>query len=107
MLQIELPLDEIAALCRKWRIIELAVFGSAIRDDFRPDSDVDFLVTFEDGAPWSLWDFVIIIDELKIITRRDVDFVEKGAIKNPFRRKSILSDYEVIFDAIENRARAC
>jgi len=48
------PIDRIAEFCRRWKITELALFGSVLRDDFRPDSDVDVLVTFAPDAPWSL-----------------------------------------------------
>ena len=51
---LDLPHEEIEAFCRHWRIIELAVFGSALRDDFGPESDIDFLVTFAPGTTWSL-----------------------------------------------------
>ncbi len=99
MLQIAIQPDKIAKLCERWFIAELAVFGSAIREDFRADSDVDFLVTFEEDANVSLFDFVNIIAELEAITGRSVDFVEKQAIKNPYRRQSILSNYEVIYES--------
>lgn len=42
----ELPMEEIRVFCQKWQIIEFALFGSALRDDFRPDSDLDVLVSF-------------------------------------------------------------
>ena len=94
----KIPIDRnlITAFCRKWRIVEFALFGSVLRDDFRPDSDVDVLVTFEEDAPWSLWDLITMQDELKDAFGRDVDLVEKKAIKSPFRRYSILTSYEVI-----------
>lgn len=85
--------------CRKWRIKEFALFGSVLRDDFRPDSDIDVLVTFEDDAGWSLWDLVDIQDELKALFGREVDLVEKRALRNPFRKREILSTHEVIYAA--------
>ena len=88
--------EQIAAFCRKWQITEFALFGSVLREDFRPDSDIDVLVTFEDGAPWSLLDIVTMRAELAAIFERPVDVVEKNAISNPFRRSRILSNYEVI-----------
>lgn len=91
--------DRIDAFCRKWKVLELALFGSVLRDDFRPDSDVDVLVTFESEAPWSLWDWPAMLDELKAIFGRKVDLVEKSAIKNPWRRHTILNSYEVIHAA--------
>ena len=78
-------------------ITELALFGSVLREDFNQDSDVDVLVTFAENAPWSLWDFVDMQDELKAIFGRDVDIVEKRALRNPFRRHEILSTNEVVY----------
>jgi predicted nucleotidyltransferase len=48
--------DRIVDFCRRWRVTEFAHFGSILRTDFRPDSDVEVLFTFESGAPWTLWD---------------------------------------------------
>jgi predicted nucleotidyltransferase len=53
---ITLPMEQIAEFCRRWKIRELAVFGSFLRDDFRPDSDLDFLYTFVDDVRWTLFD---------------------------------------------------
>ena len=99
--QPRIPIDHqrIAEFCRKWRITEFALFGSVLRDDFSPDSDVDVLVTFAADAPWSLLDVVSMIDELKAIFGRDVDLVEKGAIRNPYRRHSILTTKEIVYAA--------
>lgn len=96
---IDVPEEKIAVFCRKWRIKEFALFGSVLRDDFRPDSDIDVLVTFEDDAGWSLWDLVDIQDELKELFGREVDLVEKRALRNPFRKREILSTHEVIYAA--------
>jgi len=100
-LQPRIPIDHqrIAEFCRKWRITEFALFGSVLRDDFGPDSDVDVLVTFAADAPWSLLDIVSMIDELRTVFGRHVDLVEKGAIRNPFRRHSILTTKEVVYAA--------
>ena len=56
--KIDIPAETLAAFCRRWRVAELALFGSVLRDDFQPDSDVDVLVTFADDARWSGWDVV-------------------------------------------------
>ena len=93
---IRLDQDSLAAFCRKWRIRELSLFGSALRDDFGPESDLDFLVSFEPGAGWDLWDLVTIREDLISIVGRDVDMVVKEALRNPYRRKEILSNREVI-----------
>ncbi|MBN1593723.1 MAG: nucleotidyltransferase family protein [Candidatus Coatesbacteria bacterium] len=93
------PREKIVEFCRRWQIIEFALFGSVVRDDFGPDSDVDVLVTFEPDAPWSLLELVEMQAELKGIFGREVDLVEEDAIRNPYRRRSILRDKEVIYAA--------
>ena len=96
-IRIDIPKDKIAEFCRKWQVKELAIFGSAIGDDFRHDSDVDVLVVFQDNAKRNLFDRIKAEEELKEIFGRDVDLVEKKAIMNPFRRHHILSNHEVIY----------
>jgi uncharacterized protein len=96
---VELPTAAIEAFCRKWRIAELALFGSVLRSDFRPDSDIDVLVTFTSDAKWDLWDFVAIKDELEALLGRSVDLIEKRAVRNPLLRREILSHNEVIYAA--------
>ncbi len=95
--RIEIPRAAIEAFCRKWRVREFCLFGSVLREDFSPQSDVDVLVDFEPDAPWSLMDLVDMIEELKQIFGREVDLIEKSAIRNPFRRHSILKNREVIY----------
>lgn len=98
--KLAIPSDEIERFCRKWKIVELALFGSVVRGDFGPDSDVDVLVTFEPDDPWSYWEWPEMIDELReIFQGREVDLVEKRAIRNPFRRESILRDAQVLYAA--------
>jgi len=93
-----ISIDErkIAEFCTRWRIREVSLFGSVLREDFRPDSDVDVLVTFHPDARWSLFDFVDMQEELKALFGRDVDLVEAEGLRNPFRRRSILRSKEVI-----------
>lgn len=91
--------DAIEAFCRKWKVSELSLFGSVLRDDFQPDSDVDVLVSFAADAPWSLFDWVEMIDELRALFGRDVDLVSKRGLRNPFRRHEILTRREVIYAA--------
>lgn len=96
---ISVPDEKIADFCRKWRVTEFALFGSVLRDDFRPDSDVDVLLTFEDDAPWSLWDIVDMQEELRGVFGRDVDVAERPAVeasRNPFRRRGILHSAQVV-----------
>jgi predicted nucleotidyltransferase len=96
---VELPTAAIEAFCRKWLIAEFALFGSVLRPDFRPESDIDVLVTFASDAKWDLWDFVAIKDELEALLGRSVDLVEKRAVRNPLLRREILSNNEVIYAA--------
>lgn len=99
--KIDIPMDKIEAFCKKWKVNELSLFGSVLRDDFRPDSDVDVLVSLEENAGWDLYDWVNMIDELKIIFGREVDLVSKKGLRNPFRRHNILATHEVIYAAQE------
>ncbi len=98
---IKLPIDrgQIEAFCHKWQITELSLFGSVLRDDFGPQSDVDVLVTFAPEAHWSLYDFSPMREELIAIVGRDVDLVEKRGLRNPFRRHHILTHREIIYAA--------
>ena len=97
--QIQLDKEAIAAFCRKWRIRELSLFGSVLRDDFGPDSDLDFLVSFEAEAGWDLWDLVTIREDLVSLVGRNVDMVIKEALRNPYRRREILTNRQVIHAA--------
>ncbi len=97
--QVKIDKDKITAFCRKWKIVEFAVFGSVLRDDFRPDSDVDVLVTFDRGGGITFDNRVDMLDELRIIFGREVDLVEKQAITNPFRRHAILTNKEILYAA--------
>jgi len=92
----ESRLDE---LCRKWKVTELSLFGSILRDDFGPDSDVDVLVVFQPDAPWSMWDLMDMKAQLEDLFGRSVDLVEKEALRNPWRKRQILSTYEVVYAA--------
>ncbi|HEU4344643.1 MAG TPA: nucleotidyltransferase family protein [Candidatus Binatia bacterium] len=92
-MNIEIPKETIADFCGKWKIVELSLFGSVLRDDFRPDSDVDLLVTFSPDAEWSLLDHIAMEEELSAIFGRKVDLVSRRAIErseNYLRRKAIL-----------------
>jgi len=95
----DIPKHKIADFCRKWKVIEFALFGSVLSKDFRPYSDIDVLVSFSEDAKWSLFDIVRMQNELNEIFGREVDLVEKEAIRNPFRRHSILRSKEVIYAA--------
>ena len=100
---LDLPLDAIAGLCHKYHVEELAIFGSALRDEFRPDSDVDFLVKFEgnDYGPW-MGKLTGLEQELASLLCRPVDLVDKAGIeqsRNWIRRRAILESAQVIYAA--------
>jgi len=80
-------------------VVEFALFGSALRQDFSPDSDMDILVSFTEDADWNLYDWANMIEELKEIFGREVDLVEKTVLRNPFRRNAILTKKEIIYTA--------
>lgn len=71
-------------------------FGSVLREDFLPESDIDVLVTFHPGAQWSLFDLVDMKDELEHLFGRKIDLVEKRALRNPFRKREILRTMQVM-----------
>jgi predicted nucleotidyltransferase len=101
-LPISLDREKIADFCRRWKISEFSLFGSVLRDDFRPDSDVDVLVNFAEDAKWSLFDLVTMQDELKEILGREVDLVERRAVErseNYIRRRHILQSLEQVYVA--------
>jgi hypothetical protein len=98
--KITIPKKKIGEFCDRWKVVEFSLFGSILREDFRPGSDVDVLVTFSPDAKVSLFDMVDMQDELKTIFKRDVDLVEKQTIldsKNYIRRKSILENTRVVY----------
>ena len=100
-MSVQMPIDHarIAAFCRRWKVAELALFGSVRRDDFGPDCDVDVLVELAPGHGLGLFEWVDMIDELKSIFGRNVDLVSKRGLRNPFRRQEILTTREVIHAA--------
>ena len=101
-IQIMVPKDQIAAFCQKWKITELALFGSVLREDFRPDSDVDVLVTFSPDSDWGVDHLLDMKEELEALFGRAVDLVEKRLVeesRNYIRRKHILSHMEAVYAA--------
>jgi predicted nucleotidyltransferase len=96
---VDIPTSKIENFCRRWKIIELALFGSILREDFGPDSDVDVLVTFAEDSDLSLYDLVDMQEELRVIFGRDVDLVLKSGLRNPFRRHEILRTQQVTYAA--------
>jgi uncharacterized protein len=96
---LEIPSPGLESICRKWRVRELSLFGSVLRDDFTPESDIDFLVSFDSDATWSLWDLTEMRDELSALMGRPVDLVEREGLQNPFRRYKIMQTRKVIYVA--------
>jgi predicted nucleotidyltransferase len=92
---IDIDKDKLRDFCRKWKITEFALFGSAVRpDEFRSDSDVDVMVSFSDAAEWSLFDHVHMQDELRDLFGRDVDLLTRRAVersRNLYRQRAILT----------------
>lgn len=89
----------LAEFCQRWQIAEFAFFGSVLRDDFRPDSDVDVLVSFSPEADtrWNLFDLIKMQQELEQLFNRSVDLTEKAGLENPYRRAEILKTYQVVY----------
>jgi len=96
---LDIPMEAVKAFCRRWKVKELALFGSVLREDFGPASDVDVLVEFASEARWSLFEWVDMIEELKVLFGCEVDLVSKGGLRNPFRRREILSTRKVVYAA--------
>lgn len=96
---IDIPRLRLADFCRRWKVTELALFGSVLREDFGPGSDVDVLVTFAADALCGIDEWVAMRDELEAIYGRGVDLVSKRAVRNPFRRHEILTTRRIIHAA--------
>ncbi len=97
---IDLNSRAIREFCIKWKVTELSVFGSILRDDFRPDSDVDFLVSYDRDAEWDLSDLIIMRDELAHVVGRPVDLISRATVErsdNRFIKKEVLSTSEPVF----------
>lgn len=95
-LQIQLPKAEIAAFCRRNQIRQLSLFGSVLRDDFGPDSDIDVLVKFEPEAEVSLFDLIGMQLELAELLRRPVDLVPQRGLKLLIKDE-VLQSAEVVY----------
>lgn len=95
--KLTLPIEKIEKFCLKWNIVEFSLFGSILRDDFEPESDIDILISLSEKADLDLYDWITMIKELEGIFGREVDLVEKSTLRNPFRRHSILTNREIIY----------
>ena len=97
--KITIPQKKLNEFCRRWNVVEFAVFGSALREDFNSESDVDVLVTFAPDAEISLFDIAQMQIELERLYRRSVDLIEKASLRNPYRRREILQTAQVLYAA--------
>ena len=99
---LEFDAEVLRAFCEKWGVAELAVFGSVLRDDYRPDSDIDFLVTWAPGRKPYLFDMFKMRDELVGLLGREVDLAQRQVVeadRNQFRKGAILDSARVIYAA--------
>ena len=101
-LRIDLPREQIAEFCQRWGITEFAFFGSVLRDDFGPESDIDVLVQFGADRGLTLFDIVRMEDELRELFGREVDLADREAVeqsRNHIRRNAILTAAETVYAA--------
>lgn len=99
---INVPKEDVAAFCRRWKIKELSFFGSILRGDFRPQSDIDVLVSFAPDSRWTFDDHLTMKEELEAMLGHPVDLVEKCLVeksRNYIRRRHILSHAEAVYVA--------
>lgn len=100
--QIPLPMQALADFCAKWHIAELALFGSVLRQDFRPESDIDVLIRYHDSTVRTLADFLAMQAELEALLGRAVEITEHEALNrstNEWLRRSVLQSARVIYAA--------
>ena len=93
---------DLATFCQRWQVAELSLFGSVLRDDFTPTSDVDILVTYLPAAQRGLFEKMQMQEELEALLHREVDLVSTKAIaqsRNWLRRRNILNSAQVIYVA--------
>ena len=99
---VEINTDHLNQLCQHWKVSELAVFGSALHENYPLESDLDLLISFKEDAHWGLFDLVRMESELEGIFGREIDLVEKNAVINSanyLRRKGILDDAQIIYQS--------
>ena len=99
-MRIPVSKQRIEEFCRKYRVVEFSLFGSVLRDDFSPQSDVDVLIALEPGQALTPDLYMDMRDELsEIFGGREIDLVQKRLLKNPYRRHEILTNREVLYAA--------
>lgn len=99
MINVSIDIQRIEEFCRRWKVRELSLFGSVLREDFQIDSDIDVLVDLIPGHGLTLYDWLDMIEELQVIFGRRVDLVSKSGIRNPLRRREILRAAEAVYAA--------
>jgi hypothetical protein len=101
--QVPINYEKIVEFCQRWKITEFALFGSVLREDFRPDSsDIDILVSFAQDAHWTLFDWVDMEEDIRNIFERNVDLISRRGIersRNYLRRQAILNSAKIIYAA--------
>lgn len=98
--RIDVPMEGIESFCRKWKVQRMWLFGSVLREDFGPESDVDVLVEFATDGRWNLLDLVGAELELASIFGRPVDLVERQCVEqssNWIRRRHILNSARTLY----------
>jgi predicted nucleotidyltransferase len=101
-IQIAVPQNAVADFCRRWQVTELSLFGSVLREDFRPESDIDVLARFAPAARHSVFDLIRMEQELTALFGRKVDLVDRRVVEqspNYIRRRHILESAEVVYAA--------
>ena len=99
--RLKTPPEQIEQFCRRWQIVELALFGSVLRDDFCPNSDIDVLVRLAPNHRWGL-EWIDMRDELQAMFQRQVDLISRESLEhssNLLRRQAILDSAEVVYVA--------
>lgn len=93
--------DKLIKICQEWQIIELALFGSVLRNDFNQNSDIDLLVTFAENARITFFDLDNIENQFSVLFNRTVDVVTRKAIENSpnwIRKQNILGTFQIIYE---------
>ena len=101
MKNINLDTETISKICQNWQIVELALFGSVLREDFNSNSDIDLLVSFAEDAKITFFDLDDLEQEFSQLFNRPVDVVTKAAIEqshNWIRRNNILGNSQIIYE---------
>jgi predicted nucleotidyltransferase len=98
--KLRIPKKALAALCRKYGVRRLSLFGSAARGEMKPGSDVDLMVEFDPASTTSLWDYPAMQEDFSaLFDRRKVELASPEILRNPFRRKTILPDLKTLYEA--------